>query len=366
MKIKLALLERDRSYLSRIVSTFGAKYADKFEIYSFTDTDVALGTLNSAKIDVLLASDVFDIDVAKLPNRCAFAYLIDSAGIDTLNNQRVICKFQKADLIYKQILSVYAEKASSITGFKVSDDAGIVIAFSSASGGVGSSTMAAACAAHFAAQNKRVLYLNLEKLGSADLFFSGQGQYDMSDIIFALKSKKANLPLKLESCVRQDETGVYFYSQAKFALDMMELNTEDTIQLISELRLTGEYDYIILDMDFGLDKNMLKIYHQAQAIVLVGDGSPESNTKTERAYAALMALEQNADAPLVNRMAFVYNKVSSKTGQQINAPGLKVLGSTPKYAGASTAQIITQLSSLNIFDSIMLSGELWIANDTNN
>lgn len=84
MKIKLALLERDKSYLMRIVSTFGTKYSDKFEIYSFTDPDAALGTLNSARIDVLLASDVFDLDISQLPRRCAFAYLVDSMGIDML------------------------------------------------------------------------------------------------------------------------------------------------------------------------------------------------------------------------------------------------------------------------------------------
>lgn len=353
MKIKLAILEKDKSYLTRIVSAFGTKYADKIEIYSFTDPEVALGTLNGAKIDVLLSSDVFDIDVHKLPNRCAFAYLVDSMGIDMLNDQRAMCKFQKADLIYKQIISVYSEKASSITGFKMSGDEGQIIVFCSASGGVGSSTMAAACATHFAAKEKKVLYLNLEKFGSSDAFFFGQGQFDMSDIIFALKSKKTNLPLKLESCVKQDPSGVYFYSQAKIALDMMELTTEDTLRLISELKLMGEYDYIILDMDFAIDKDTLKIYRQAQAIVLVGDGSVESNNKTERAYTALATLEQNSDAPLTNRMSFIYDKVSSKNGQSINAAGLKILGGAPRYTGASVQQIREQLAAMEIFDAIL-------------
>lgn len=353
MKIKIAILERDTSYLTRIVSAFGAKYSDKLEIYSFTDPEVAVATLNTAKIDVLLSSDVFSIDINKLPNRCAFAYLVDSMGIETLNDQRAICKFQKADLIYKQILSVYSEKASSITGFKMTGDEGQIIAFCSASGGVGSSTMAAACAVHFAAKDKKVLYLNLEKFGSSDVFFSGQGQFDMSDIIFALKSKKTNLPLKLESCVKQDPRGVYFYSQAKIALDMLELNTEDTLRLISELKLMGEYDYIILDMDFAIDKETLKIFRQAQGIVVVGDGSLESNNKTERAFTALATLEANVDAPLTNRMCFVYDKVSSKNGQSVNVTGLKVLGGAPRYSGASVQQIVDQLSAMDIFDSIL-------------
>lgn len=353
MKIKLAILEKDRSYLTRIVSTFGMKYADKLEIYSFTEAEVALATLSSAKIDVLLSGDTFDIDPRRLPSRCAFAYLVDSMGIDTIKDRRAICKFQKADLIYKQILSVYSENASTITGFKIDGEEGRVLAFCSASGGVGSSTMAAACAAHYAGKGHKVLYLNLEKFGSADVFFSGEGQFDMSDIIFALKSKKTNLPLKLESCVKQDACGVYFYSPARIALDMMELTSEEIQRLISELKLMGEYDHIIMDLDFSLDKDMLKIYRQAQTIVLVGDGSVESNTKTERAYAALATMEQNADAPLTNRMVFLYDKVSSKNGQSINAAGLRVLGGAPRYTGASARQIIGQLAGMDVFDAIL-------------
>lgn len=352
MKIKLAILEKDRSYLARVVSVFGAKYADKLEIYSFTDPEVAVVTVNSSRIDVLLASDAFDVDFTKIPNRCAFAYLVDSLGIDSLNAQRAICKFQKAELIYKQILSVYSEKASSITGFNMTGNESAIIAFCSASGGVGSSTMAAACAVHFAHKGKKVLYLNLEKFGSADGFFSGQGQFDMSDIIFALKSKRTNLPLKLESCVKQASSGVYFYSQTKNALDMMELTTEETLRLISEISLMGEYEYIILDMEFGIDKDTLKIWRQANTIVLIGDGTIESNVKTERAYSALAILEQGADAPLTNRMYFIYDKVNSKNGQSINISGLKVLGGAPRYSGASSQQIIEQLAVMDIFDGL--------------
>lgn len=78
MKIKLAILERDMSYLKRIAAVFHAKYSDKLEIYSFTDEKVAMSALDQSKIDVLIASDVFEIDRTSLPKRCGFAYLVDS------------------------------------------------------------------------------------------------------------------------------------------------------------------------------------------------------------------------------------------------------------------------------------------------
>lgn len=353
MRIKLAILEKDQSYLNRIVSVFNAKYADKFEIYSFTDEEIALSTLDSKRIDVFVVNECFEIDMDAIPKRCGFAYFVDSADVDMINEQRAICKYQKADLIYKQILSIYSENAGSTSGLKIGDESTRVIAFSSPNGGSGTSTAAAACAKHFAMKKQKVLYLNLEKYGSSDLFFSAEGLFDMSDIIYALKSKKTNLAMKLESCVKQDEKGVYFYSAPKVALDMLELTNEDLLRLVTELKLTGSYDYIILDMDFSLDKDYIKLYAQAHAVVWVGDGSQISNTKIQRAYAAASIKEQSMEEQLTNRLCLMYNKFSNKTGNVLEDIGIKVAGGVPKYEHATTHQIVDQIATMSVFDGII-------------
>lgn len=353
MRIKLAILEKDQSYLNRIVTAFSTKYADKFEIYSFTDQAIALSTLDSSRIDVFVASDAFEIDVTALPKRCGFAYFVDSIDVDMVNEQKTICKFQKADLIYKQILSIYSENAGSVSGVKLGDDSTKVIFFSSPCGGVGTSTVAAACAAHFASQKKKTLYLNLEMFGSSDSFFNAEGMFDMSDIIYALKSKKANLTMKLESCVKQDETGVYFFSQSKIALDMHELNSEDILRLLSELKLHATYDYIVVDMDYSMSKDAIMIYKQSHAVVWVGDGSEISNLKVQRAYNALSVKEQNTEVALTNRLCLIYNKFSNKSSKTVGDIGLKNIGGAPVYAHATTKQIINQISVMNMFDSII-------------
>ena len=162
MKIKLAILENDSNYLNRMVVAFNTRYADKLEIYSFTSYDVALEALTSSKIDVLVASDYFNVDSKKLPPRCGFAYLVDSPDIDNVREQRAICKFQKADLIYKQILSIYSENAENMSKIKLSEDGSKLITFSSPCGGTGTSSVAAACAVNYAKRGKKVLYFNLE------------------------------------------------------------------------------------------------------------------------------------------------------------------------------------------------------------
>lgn len=352
MKIKLAILEKDANYLSRIVTVFSTKYADKFQVYSFTDPNIALSALQPERIDVLLANDGFEIDPDSIPKRCSFAYFVDSADVDTVNDCAAICKFQKAELIYKQILSIYSETAASIGGVSLSDGTCKVITFSSPVGGTGTSSVAAACALYHAQRGKKVMFLSFDNFGASDIFFSGEGQFDMSDVIFAIKSRKPNLAMKLESYVKQDSRGVFFYSKTKYALDMLELKHAEKMQLLNELQILGSYDYIIIDADFAYDKDHFELYRKSNAIVMVSDGSEIANLKTDRAYSALITIDQNAEVPVANRFMLIYNKYSSKGANPVENEDIKIIGGAPVYAHATVAQIIAQLATLPVFDKI--------------
>ena len=352
MKIKLAILHNDIIYLNRIINVFNTKYAEKIQVYSFTKLNNALEELENSRIDVFIASDVFEINVSEIPKRCGFAYLVDSADIETFKDQHAICRFQKVDLIYRQILSIYSENAGSIASLKIGDDSCKTIAFTAPSGGVGSSTMAAACAFRFAGQGKKTLYLNFEKCGLTDVFFQAEGQFDMSDIIFALKSKKSNLSIKLESCLKQDQNGVFFYSQPKIALDMLEFNAEEMVRLISQVKLSSSYDCIILDLDFGLDNDSLNLFRQADSVIWTGDGSEISNYKIKRALHALSILEKDDEISLLNRISLVYNKFSSKSSRIIDDIEIKNIGGTPRYEHATTKQVLEKISQMQMFDNI--------------
>lgn len=352
MKIKLAVLEKDASYLNRFINVFSTKYAEKMEVYSFTDKDVAVTALDSNRIDVFIASDFFEIDVNEIPKRCSFAYFVDSPNVEMLNDQPAICKFQKIDLIYKQILNLYSENAGNISNLHMNNDACKIIAFGSPAGGTGSSTMAAACAIHFAMQGRKTLYLNLEKFGYADEFFNAEGQFDMSDIIFALKSKKTNLSMKLESCVKQDVNGVFFYSKSKNALDMLELNASEIVHMLTQLKILGMYEYVILDMDFGLDRETMEIYKQAHEIVWVSDGSPISNDKLIRAYQALATMEMSAENPLIRRTSVMYNRFHKDKGQILQDVDMNMLGGAPCIRYDAVGQLLNELAKSTIFDKL--------------
>lgn len=351
MKMKLAILEPDYGYINKIVSVFNTKYSD-VEIYSFTDKEIAMVELIKNKIDVLVANELFDFEDQEIPDYCGFAYFVENIGIDTTKGHQAICKYQKVDLIYKQILSIYAEKANRSFN-KFGNENVKILGYVSPCGGVGSSSMAAACAVYMAKRSKKVLYLNLEKLGSADVFFDGEGQFDLSDIIFALKSKKNNISIKLESCVKESSYGVYFYSASDIALDMLELNKEDVLKLFTELKLSGEYDYIIVDMDFSMESDYLEIYRNMNKVIWVNDGSEISNTKVFRAYNALKIMEESQKDKVLDRLVLSYNKFSSKTSKELDGIDVENIGGAQKFEYATAKQVVEQLSSKTLFDKLM-------------
>ena len=61
MKLKVAILDNDINYLDRLTSTFNSKYADKLEVYSFTEKEKVIETLKKVRMDVLLTTTQFEI-----------------------------------------------------------------------------------------------------------------------------------------------------------------------------------------------------------------------------------------------------------------------------------------------------------------
>lgn len=351
MKIRLAILESDLFYLNRIANVINTKYTDKLELYSFTTEEKIYDELSRQKIDVFLANGEFEIDMQKIPARCEFAYLVDSVDIQSLRGKPALCKFQKVELIYKQILSMFSEKAAIITGNNMSGR-GKAILFTGVAGGVGCSSAAAACAVYFAVKGKKTIYLNLESLGDADCYFRGEGQGNFSDIIYAVKSKKVNLPMKLDSLVKQDSTGVYFFSACNTALDMLELKSEEIKHLIEDLRSSCGYEYIILDMDMRFGNELMQWFKNSDDVVLVSDGAETANIKIKRMLRAMRLLEEQGNERWMYDISILYNRFNSRTSVKTDGLDIREIGGIKRYEDYTEAQLILKISELDVFQKL--------------
>ena len=352
MKIRLGILEKDQLYKTRLINYFNANYADKLEIFSFSTLDSMLQYVVEKSLDVLLADEVSVPDAKAIPAGVAFAYWSEASNIDSIRNVRAVCKYQKAELIYKEILGLYAELDTNVTSYKMDGSSGAVVTFVGAGGGVGSTTAAVGCAMRIARMGKKVLFLDLTELGDMSLYFSGEGTFTLSDVLYSIKSNHANLFLKLESMVKKDASGVSFYDSCRVALDIRDTRPEEIAKLIKACKESKAYDYLIVDADNGMTARQKAIFEQSGLIILVGNGTPSSNSKMERLVEAIR-LEEGQDSKIFRKLMILYN--GFHTGAQKAKPQGEVpeLGGINAYKNGTCHQIAEEIAGKSVFNRFL-------------
>lgn len=269
MKIKVIIVDQDTNYTSHMLQVFQTRYADKVEMRVFSDVNSFYANIREAYADLVLYSSNLQLDTAELPESVVIGCLCEQSGIEEIGGVSAICKYQKVDILYKLMLGLFAEKASDMK-LKTSGNLVHVTLFTSVQGGCGTSAAAAAYALRMAKEGKKIFYLNLQKFGSSNLYFTGEGTMSFSDVIYALKSRKSNLLIKIESTLKTDPSGVDFFSDCRNAFDMIELKDDEIVSLIQAIGQVGEYEEIVVDLSGDLTERQLKLMILTEMIYTKG------------------------------------------------------------------------------------------------
>lgn len=354
MRIKLVVATADKEYLHRFEAAMQERYRGRLKLSLYTDFNAALEKAGEVKADILLADEDMFPEQVELPRRCIPAILVSEKGIDSINGRTAICKYQSVQALYSDIMEVYSIQAES-SGIKTSTDVAsqkTIITFYPASGGVGCSTIAAAFAVSLARKGTKVLYLNLEEFGSSDLFFHGEGKGDFSKVIYALEIDNASTKMRIESALRQDSSGVYYYSPTPSALDMQDMNADRLELLFEHLSESSLFEVIVVDMQFGFGTTMIQQVSRSDTVVMVSDGSAQCNVKMKRISESLEMLARGNEALLDCRTILVYNRFSSKNGHKVENTIFAEAGGFGRIENGSPEDLVRLISENPIMSNI--------------
>lgn len=353
MRIKVAFLDDDSNYLNKVVSAMNERLSDRVEVSAFTDARYLSEYLRHNRNAVVLGKEGIHIDFSKLPSEVSFAYLVETYGVAECNGQKAICKYQKISDLYKGVLEVFSEKESNNYRLEGKKDIGNVIVFTSPKGGTGCTTAACAFALQKAREGKKVFYLNLEELGSVWMNFMADGKYTMSDVLFTVKSKKANVSMKLEMYLEVDKSGVNFFDSCRNPYDIFSM-TEDNLKTIFEDYLfTKDYEYIVVDTNFVMrDSFKLLISRYAAKIICLSDGSTTANEKARKAIGVFQMMEKEEDCGILSKAQLLYNNMSNRPDCSIIDQPISTLGAINRFGGATQSQIIEEIAKEQLFENI--------------
>lgn len=356
MKIRVGLYDQDVRYVDKLVNYFNVHYSDSLEMHTFSKIDAILEQIKKRRLDLLLIDPDCVEESFSVPQSVGMAYLSESAGIDTIRGKKTICKYQKAELIYKEILNLYSEldKQISIKAWKGNCDLHLFIG---ASGGVGTSTIAAACARNLADNGKKVLYLNLESNGIVDEFFKGELNQGLSDILYAIKSNHSNLIMKLTSMVNKDPSGVNFLRPFAVSLDEEEMTAEELETLIDTLVSTGDFDSMVVDMDSAATGKRNLVANRANNIFVVASGLPISNRKLAKRLQEFNLIDERDDTRMFPHVQVIYNRFGSGSVLADTEFGETVFATVNNFKDANRKdyapkKLVDVIASKNLFASL--------------
>lgn len=351
MKIRLGLLG-NYSYIMRLSNYFSAHYSDKLEVFAFTEFKGLEGYMQHSKIDVLLSEPEFFSEDFLLPKTTIMAYMSESSDIQSINDVRAICKYQKAELIYREILSLYAE-LDQRTAYKMAEGFCPVLLFMGAAGGVGNTTVAIACAMRLASAGKKVLYLNLEENGVISPFLKGDGNTTLSDVLYAVKSNRSNLTLKLESMVRKSTHNVYFYEPFQNTLDACEMTENDLKSILDTVTHYGAYDFVILDSESRISWKRELLMKYASNVILISDGSEVADEKLEKILREFAIRDEQEEKRLMTKVRILYNRISDG-GHTVNTKcSESVVGKIGVMKNKNSGFIAGEIAQKSVFDRII-------------
>lgn len=353
MKIKLAVYSSDRNYVEHLVNYLDIHHNEKMELSAFDEEQSLKAYLRDDKADIVLVDERMPYAVEKGDIYTVTAYLTENP--DDKSDKVTIFKYQKGELIYKRILDLYASGAERVllrSGKEAGGEAPIHL-FLSLNGGAGASTVAKAYAMKLAAERK-TLYLNLEAFGDCETVLKADGNISFKEVLYALKSRRGNLTLKLESALKKNPEGVFFYAPSENPADLLEMTEGELGRLLAEMRNCNLFDEIVLDMDSYPSQNMLVGMKEADDIWMIADGTGASDEKYRRFMAFISGIEQKNKLRLRPKMKIFYNKYSSRTGKPIENSELETIGGSPRYEGLDTGTIVKKMASTNIFDKSIL------------
>lgn len=289
--LKVAIADANEAYLDRLTMVL-AEYSG-IRISTYTDKEILKRDIAQGKCQVLLLDPVLFSEELVWENLSAVIVLAGENAVPlALRDFPAVRKFQRASLIYKQMLAICSDKIESL-GSGRNGTANVVSVYSPI-GGSGKTSISLIVANKLALLNYRVLYVNFEPFASEAFFLPQTGTESLSTLLGRFH-QKGDHTMFMQSCLQKKNDNLFYMNHFDSPNDYAALSAEDIVKLVTLLRKSGCFDVIVIDMESALDEKIQSVFNLSDHILLVERTDGISNIKIESFYSLAYLMEDHGD-----------------------------------------------------------------------
>ncbi|MCC8168402.1 MAG: hypothetical protein LIO37_03575 [Clostridiales bacterium] len=201
MGLTVIIADAQNEYMQRLKQYMDKFYEGKIDIACCLGKEDLREAIHATPDPLVLIGEELVMPSQKLLCDVPAVVMTEERSSCSIPNAYSIWKYQRIDVLYDEITAAYGKRGSLVLFHKPKPWE--LLLFQGTSGGTGTSTMAAVCARNLAQMGRKVLYLNLETLGTADFYFQSSQGMDLGTFLHEMENG-ANAEDLIEKSVKKD------------------------------------------------------------------------------------------------------------------------------------------------------------------
>ncbi len=288
----MAVCDTEEGYAFRMAEYLMEKVRLPYTVHLFTAVEELERFAGREEIAVLLIAESAWrlLKEEYVRTQAAQLFILQESENKMQTDLCCISKYQSPDKVVQAILEGLAEEDGFTGCVEATDTAAKMI-------GIYSpikrclQTSFALTLGQLLARGHRTLYLNFEMYSGLGEILRREYQTDMMDVVYYFQSAREKLALRLPSII-QSAGGLDYIPPMQYALGIREVPGEQWLALCGDLAAIGEYEYLILDLDDGME-GLFELLKSCYKIYTITRDDPFAAAKLRQYEQMLLANEFN-------------------------------------------------------------------------
>ncbi len=315
VKPRIIIADTDLNYIVPLQVKFIEEFFNKVELEVITDKEYFEDLFSSPqRADILIVSEnLYDSSLKKhnISNLFLMMEQYEEVQTDELNLNRLF-KYTSIKEIFNKIIGKSANSLNINESIKKETE---VILVSSASGGVGKTTVALGISTSLAKNYKKVMYINAGRLQCFQRMLKNSSAISGADIYSKLAKSDENIYSEIKHIIR---TEIFSYLPP-FKAALMSVGIPYSVyeKIAISAKKSKDYDYIVIDADTTLDEDTARLLNIADRVIVV----------TEQTSASIFATNlfiDNINGINSDKYIFVCNNFDKDKNNASISPNIKL------------------------------------------
>ncbi len=274
----MAICDTEEGYAFRMAEYLLEKVKLPYTLHLFTAVEELEKFAGREEIEILLIAEsawrlikeeyirtqVAQMFILQESGEAGQTSVLQENGGPAGEDMRCISKYQSPEMVVQEILNVLADGSGWKDCPEVTDTVVKMIGIYSPVKRCLQTSFALSLGQLLAKEHK-TMYLNFEMYSGLGELLRREYQSDMLDVMYYFQSAREKLALRLPTII-QNAGGLDYIPPMQYSLGIREVPGEQWLALCRDIAAIGEYEYMILDLDDGIDglfdllKSCQKIY----------------------------------------------------------------------------------------------------------